>query len=309
MSTQTKEQEKITGALVVSNKPTFSLMPTGLKEAIEISGIMAKSDFVPTAYRGKPGNIIVAIQMGTELGLQPMQALQNIAVINGRPTLWGDAMLAIIKAHKSFEWIKEDEKEVIAQNKKAACTVKRRGQEAITRTFSMEDAERAGLIKRSGSNGCWATYPERMLQMRARSFALRDAWPDLLRGMQVREEVEDYDTTQESAPQEQLATKAAEIKEKLKKASPPPQPKHTEAPKPEQPAAEGELFAGKDTQPPPLVNFETIEDVCGAIVKIDNITHLSNWWKKHSSFLKSTFSAEDFAVIEESKNGRKRVLS
>ena len=132
MKTQIAEKQELSSALVVSQKPTFSLLPTSLKEAIEISQIMAKSDFVPIAYRNKPGNIIVAIQMGAELGLPPMQALQNIAVINGRPTLWGDAMLAIIMAHKSFERIKEDDKETIAANKKATCTVKRRGAGAAT---------------------------------------------------------------------------------------------------------------------------------------------------------------------------------
>ena len=56
-------------------------------------------------------------------------------------------------------------------------------------TFTVGDAIRAGLWKKAGP---WTMYPKRMLQMRARSFALRDAFPDVLRGLVATEEVEDY---------------------------------------------------------------------------------------------------------------------
>ena len=58
-----------------------------------------------------------------------------------------------------------------------------------TRTFSQEDAKRANLW---GKAGPWTAYPKRMLQMRARSFALRDSFPDALKGVGISEEVRDY---------------------------------------------------------------------------------------------------------------------
>lgn len=162
----------------------FSLTPQSLDEAMKYADVIAKSDIVPSDYRNKPGNVLVAIQMGLELGLPPLQALQNIAVINGRPAVWGDSLIAIARAHPACEYIKEtfDEKTMTA-----TCKVKRRNQPEEVRTFSRADAETAGLW---GKN-TWKQYPKRMLQMRARSFAVRDVFSDALRGIAMVEEVQD----------------------------------------------------------------------------------------------------------------------
>lgn len=162
----------------------FSLAPTTFAEAERFSAILSKSDFVPKDYQGKPGNILAALQMGMELGLAPMQALQNISVINGRPSVWGDAALAIVMNSPQFEAMDETD-----DGTTATCVMKRRGRPAITRKFSMDDAKKAGLLSKSGP---WQSYPARMRQMRARSWALRDAFPDVLRGLITREEAQDY---------------------------------------------------------------------------------------------------------------------
>lgn len=163
-------------------KPTFSLMPSSFDEAEKFAKLIADSDFAPKDYRGRPGNVLVAVQMGAELGLAPMQALQNIAVINGRPSVFGDAALAIIKAHPDFVDCIETGDESIA-----TCTIKRRGRTDVTRTFSREDAQRAKLWDKD----VWKAYPKRMLQMRARGFAIRDQFPDALRGLITAEEAQD----------------------------------------------------------------------------------------------------------------------
>jgi hypothetical protein len=129
--------------------------------------------------------IIVAIQMGAEIGLKPLQSLQNIAVINGRPSVWGDAALAVVMAHPEFD--SEVFEETVQRDDKnnpvaATCTVGRVGCKPVTRTFTLQDAKTAGLL---GKKGPWTQYPARMLQMRARGFAMRDAFPDALRGFQI----------------------------------------------------------------------------------------------------------------------------
>lgn len=161
----------------------FNLAPKSLDEAMQYAKLIADSDLAPPQYKGKPGNVLVAVQMGNEIGLKPMQALQNIAVINNRPSIYGDAMLAIVKAHPKFEYINEWEENGIAY-----CEVKRIGEPAQTRQFSLEDAKRAGL---KGKAGPWSTYESRMLQMRARGFALRDTFPDALKGLHLAEEAQD----------------------------------------------------------------------------------------------------------------------
>jgi len=167
----------------VAVKQNFSLTPSSLAEAMEFAGMMSKSSIVPKDYQNNPGNILVAIQWGMEIGLQPLQSMQSIAVINGRPSIWGDAMLALVRSSGLLEAINEDVTE-----SKAVCTIKRRGEQEVVREFSLQDAKQAGL---TGKQGPWSQYPKRMLQMRARAFTLRDVFPDVLRGVHVAEEAQD----------------------------------------------------------------------------------------------------------------------
>lgn len=145
---------------------------------------IANTQLVPPNFRGKPEDIMVAMQMGKEVGLLPMQSLQSISVINGKPSMYGDSLLALCRSHPEFVDIEEK-----GDDRQATCTVKRKNQTPVVSTFTIEQANRAGLVGRSP---VWKTYPERMLQMRARGFALRDAFPDALGGMITTEELNDY---------------------------------------------------------------------------------------------------------------------
>jgi hypothetical protein len=164
-----------------------SLEPTTLQEAMRFSDILASSTMVPRDFQGKPGNVLVAIQWGREVGLGPLQALQNIAVINGRPSIWGDAALALVRGHPDCASVQEGA-EGEGDARYGWCEVTRRGEQPQRRTFSIADAKRAGLW---GKSGPWTQYPDRMLQLRARGFAIRDVFPDALRGVLTREEAED----------------------------------------------------------------------------------------------------------------------
>lgn len=172
-------------ALTAPNQAGFSLAPKSLDEAMRFADILSKSSIVPKDFKDNPGNCLVAIQWGAELGLQPMQAMQNIAVINGRPAVWGDAVLALVSASPSFQDIEET-----LVNGVATCTVIRKGRTPVTRTFSEADAKAAGLL---GKPGPWTQYKNRMLQMRARAFAVRDCFADVLKGMPIAEEIQDYE--------------------------------------------------------------------------------------------------------------------
>lgn len=166
------------------NIPTSAdLSPRTFEQALTFSKYLADSDMVPRDFKGKPANCLVAIQWGMELGLKPLQAMQNIAVINGRPALWGDAVIAIVRGSPLCEFVIEED-----DGETARCRVKRRGEPEQVRTFSTADAKAAGLL---GKQGPWSQYPKRMRQMRARAFALRDVFPDVLRGMPVAEELMD----------------------------------------------------------------------------------------------------------------------
>ena len=180
----------------MSTELSTATQPRGLAlqtmaDAMSFGKMVADSEFAPKDFRNKPASCVLAIQAGAEIGLSPMQALQSIAVVNGRPSIFGDAALAVVKASPVCEYVTESV-EGDGESMVATCTAKRRGYpEPTVVRFSVADAKKAGLW---GKSGPWSQYPRRMLQMRARGFALRDAFPDALRGMVTAEEASDYQT-------------------------------------------------------------------------------------------------------------------
>lgn len=174
-------------SLVTTNQQGFA--PVTLDEAMRFSDMLAKSSMVPKAYQGKPEDVLVAVQWGKELGLAPLQALQNIACINGKPSVYGDAAMALVQASAVCEDIEEYFEQENTANPIAVCVAKRKNRKPVIAKFSLEDAKRAGLW---GKSGPWQAYPKRMMQMRARGFALRDAFPDVLKGLITVEEAQDY---------------------------------------------------------------------------------------------------------------------
>lgn len=171
----------IRGGLLAALTPTSPDEAYRLSKALSLAG-----DMIPKHFQGKPEAIMAAIMQGAHVGLAPMQALQYIAVINGRPTVWGDALPAMVMAAGHFVDV---EMEGDNKDRAAVATLTREDGRKVVRRFSWADAERAGLTKKQGP---WQQYPERMLQMRARAFAIRDGAPDALLGLSIAEEVMDY---------------------------------------------------------------------------------------------------------------------
>ena len=163
----------------------FSLQPQNVTEAMQMAEMLSKSQMIPKNYQNKPQDTLVAMMMGSELGLHPIQALQNIAVINGKPSIYGDAMLALVQNHSAFGGIQESFDEAAQV---ATCIVWRKNGEKHTVTFSQADAKQAELWAKAGP---WTQYPKRMMTFRARGFALRDQFADALAGLISREEAED----------------------------------------------------------------------------------------------------------------------
>lgn len=171
----------------IRNGLLAAMTPNTLDDAFRLSKALAMSgDMVPKHFQGKPEAVMAALLQGASIGLPPMQSLQYIAVINGRPSVWGDALPALVMAAGHFvdvELAGEGEQMV------ATATLTRKDGRKVVRRFSMADAKRAGL---AGKQGPWQQYPGRMLQMRARAWAVRDGAPDALVGLSIAEEVQDY---------------------------------------------------------------------------------------------------------------------
>jgi len=196
---------------IAAGGPLAALVPQTIDEAFRISQALAASgDMVPKHFQGKPQEIMAAIMRGAEIGLMPMQALSNIAVINGRASIWGDALPALMqRAGHHLDCAIEG----TGDDRKAVASITRGDTgKTITREFSVTDAKKASLW---GKSGPWQTYPERMLQMRARSWACRDGAADALMGLQVAEEMHDAPKMRDVTPKEgpnlaQLIQKSAQ---------------------------------------------------------------------------------------------------
>jgi hypothetical protein len=200
---------------------TMGVAPTTLEEGWRLAQMIAKSgEMIPPSYRGSPEAILVAIQMGIEIGFAPMQALQSIAVIGGHPGLWGDGLLALVMSSPVYQDHEEyfevevprtlptgavehvmERRDILTpadlkvDTTAAVCTFIRRGKtRPVTRRFAVWQARKAAYLgdgPKSGKAGPWQTHPDRMLQMRARGFAARDCFPDVLRGIRTVEELRD----------------------------------------------------------------------------------------------------------------------
>lgn len=173
------------------------------KDVHDLAMRIVVTELCPKQYKNKPNDAMIAILAGKAVGLPPIQALRGIAVINGRPSMYGEDRTAVCLSKGQVEWTKEwyeiSGKEVVPEFSKlsdypdglTACwQTKRRDQSepsSIVR-FRVADAKVAQLW---GKAGPWQQYPARMLRMRARAWGERDVYADALAGIEQAEEVLD----------------------------------------------------------------------------------------------------------------------
>jgi len=232
--------------------------PVTLDEAMRFSEMLSKSQMVPKQYQGKPEDVLVALQWGRELGLAPLQALQNIACINGKPSVYGDAAMALVQASPVCEGVDETfEGEEGSGEFAAVCVAKRKGRNPVIARFSVGDAKRAGLW---GKAGPWQAYPKRMLQMRARGFALRDAYPDVLKGLITAEEAQDFPAERDITPAVRKPANPLDLVKPAPVALPEPEPAIEERLPPSEPAPTLVFRLMVPNKSEPEGVFDTIEE-------------------------------------------------
>ena len=138
-----------------------------------------------------PADVLFVISVGEHLGLNAATALMNIYNVNGMPTMKADLKLALAKRHPEYAGC-----EIDANAERCIVKMKRKAEngteEAITSTFTIEDAKRAGLFPKKDN---WRMYPQRMLKARAISYAVNDLFPDIVFGMLSHEEAVDLVTS------------------------------------------------------------------------------------------------------------------
>ncbi|MGL5911570.1 MAG: hypothetical protein ACRCZP_16340 [Phycicoccus sp.] len=199
MSTATEPTDRPAdrpSAAAVVRQPVTVGRPVGdLDEIYRLATALSQSGLLPQALRNKPSDVLATILYGQELGLAPMQAIQGVYVVNGRPTLAAQTWVALAR--------KAGHKVRVTDETPTSCTV------AVVRaddpghpivgTFTLDDTKRAGLAGKE----VWKQHPAAMLYARAASIALRRGCPEIALGFYTEHEVE-----QPSTPS--LATVAAE---------------------------------------------------------------------------------------------------
>lgn len=191
------EKYKVDKRAAISEKKleNASTIIVGNFDLMQLSIIAEKfadsGNLIPPEYQGQPNKCFAAIYKGAAIGLDAFASLQRISVINGRATIWGDTALSLVRRSPLCEYVKE---KIIEDEGKlsAICIVKRKGEDEHTEIFTQDDAIKAGLW---GKSGTWKTHPKRMLKYKARAFALRDIFPDVIDGLYIAQEMEGENIT------------------------------------------------------------------------------------------------------------------
>lgn len=217
------------GKLVIG---TRGIQPANASELWQVSQRISASGLAPKGME-RTETIFVALEMGLELGMPMMMALRSIAVINGKPAIYGDAALALVRSTgllESFsEWFEIDGRRLTTRigdreiprspNAKelendaltAYCMVERfNDTDPLVYGFSVGDAKKAALW---GKAGPWQQYPARMMKFRARGFCLRDKFTDVLQGMYTSEEADDMPTVISTGPSRLASDGKAKLEE------------------------------------------------------------------------------------------------
>lgn len=158
-----------------------------ISELYEFCKMIVRTPFCPKSL-SDPATAMAAILYGRDVGLKPLQSLQSVCVIDGRPAIYGDGFLAVCQANAPFDHGRFEERVTgSGDDLTAYSTVARIGGASITKSFSMREAKAAGLTNKSN----WKNFAIDMLTWRARSRACRAVFAAELKGFTSGEEAED----------------------------------------------------------------------------------------------------------------------
>lgn len=198
---ETKKRRELVAVPPQAGREVKAFIPSTIEEIKWEVGLLIEAGLAPDSFKNDPKKITVAVLKGLEVGMPPMMAVSNIAVINGRATIWGDAALALVQSKNVIERMEVEEigtaptadSEVNAfpPDYGFQVSIWRRGQSSpYVGKYTVGDAKRAKLWM-NPHKAPWMQHPKRMLKIRATAFPLRDGFADCLNGLHIREEIED----------------------------------------------------------------------------------------------------------------------
>jgi hypothetical protein len=191
-----KQEKKEVARPMIKISESGTLLPSNIDEAWRLANVYCKSKTYPTSF-DTPEKILVQMQMAAGINMNPVVAAGNMYYLNGKINFWGDLPLGLVRRSGQLEFISEKlydkhRKEICFANdnlseppQTSVCIVKRKGEEKREFVWTWQQAEKAGLLAKNKS--LWLLYPNRMMQMRVRSLALKDVFSDILAGISIHE--------------------------------------------------------------------------------------------------------------------------
>ncbi len=209
METQTKNLPAAKEIIAQSpSESSFSI--NGFEHAQRVAKMLCSSDLVPATYKGNVQNTLIALEMANRIGASPLMVMQNLYIVQGKPSWSSSFIIAALNGCKRFSPLrfeKTGEGEQYGYHAWAYDAKTNDKLEGPKITLEMVKAE--GWLNKAGSK--WKTMPELMFRYRAAAFFGRLYAPDILMGMQSMEEVNDvYAAPEASDESKQVTTSLAD---------------------------------------------------------------------------------------------------
>ena len=163
-----------------------------VKTAYKIANMLSSSTLVPQTYKGNPINCMIAMEMTQRTNFPLLMVMQNLYVIQGKPSWSGQFCTAVVNASGRFsplEFVQLTNEDGSLKGYYAQATRLSNGKLCQGSPVDWDMVKKEGWYDKSGSK--WKTMADLMFHYRAAAFFVREHCPDLLCGLQTAEEVQD----------------------------------------------------------------------------------------------------------------------
>lgn len=168
---------------IYSSSDTFKL-------AYQMAKGLSESTLVPMQFQKNPANCLIALEQSNRLGISPIAVMQNLYIVQGRPSFSSSFIIALINSSKKYDMeLQFDEEEKEGKPYACTCWTELNGRRVSGIKITMDMADKEGWLKKNGSK--WQTIPQVMLRYRAASFFARMNCPELSIGLYSKEELDD----------------------------------------------------------------------------------------------------------------------
>lgn len=175
---------------IYSSSDTFQL-------AYQMAKGLSQSTLVPQTFQNNPANCLIALEQSNRLNISPMAVMQNLYIVQGKPSFSSSFIIGLINASKKYDMeLQFDEEEKDGKPYACTCWTELNGRRVSGIKITMDMADKEGWLKKNGSK--WQTMPQVMLRYRAASFFARMNCPELSIGLYTKEELDDFPTSKNS---------------------------------------------------------------------------------------------------------------